>query len=1170
MEIEKLFSKPIDRSIEGVIKADDDSDLFQEIDEYVVTDEVARCLDELLDYYNDYKNVNGAWISGFFGSGKSHLLKILSMVLEDRQLLDDLSSAELFLEKFDGDALRKGAMEKAISIPSRSILFNIDQKSDQTDAILPVFVKVFNEMRGYYGVVPSIAKFECDLDKKGQYLPFKKAFCRISGDSWESQRDAIWLSPDIFARALSETTGINEEEASKVLDRYENNYKISIEDFAIDVKDYIDEQRADFRLNFFVDEVGQYVADNVKLMTNLQTIAESLNTKCRGRAWIFVTSQGAMEDVLGQWDAGRGNDFSKIQDRFKCRMKLTSANVEEVIRKRLLDKKENAKPELEAIYENHRENYRTLFEFGEGSRKYRGFTDESHFVDIYPFLPYQFDLFQSAIKNLSIHNAFEGKHRSVGERSMLGVFQTAAKNIGKGETGRIASFDLFYGGIQKALVSQLQSDINVAERNISGPELAARLLKTLLLVKYVKEFKATARNLSILLIDGFDTNPVQHEKEVKEALNLLESNTYIQRNGEIYEFLTDEEKDIENEIKNVDLDPSEINNLLAEILFKDVLSKVQKIRYEENRQDYPLAKKLDGNLIGRDQELSINVVTQLNDHYGNMEAITMNAFQNWELTVVLPENRRLVDDLTLYKKTEKYNALSTGTNAKKSVKRILETKIDQNHKRLEELRREISDLMTRANFLIRGESIDLPSSEDPVSKVNSALQQLVSIAYPNIRMLDKTFKEEDISRILEEKKDDLFIRQDQTMTEAESELLSDIERTQTRGQRATVKGLIEKFAQSPYGWWQAAVLCVLSYLYVRGKVEIKQDSNLLDYREISVAFGNSRNFGNLLIEPRLEFSQKEVKRLKNLHREFFNESNNGIEAKDTCEKFRESLEKEVHRLDENVVAVSRDYPFKEAIKKARDTLASYADREYSYYITAIDEFEDILLDLKEDVIDPIKNFVNGDKKTIFDDIKGFLARHHENFRYIESDELKDLKDIEQNGEIYRGDLIQQGKASLDKLRRDLTELLRDEKERAIKTIEETAQKLRTDWHYPNLEDREKARIERAIEREKDEIKNSHVVQIIRNTANEFANERYCELIKLMEKVGENAPKAEEPAPGGDVTVRVAQPRRMVPRNSIPVPFHKNSLETEEDLDLYLKNLRSQFLGQIKDNGRIML
>src|SRR5690625_5976265 len=76
-----------------------------------------------------------------------------------------------------------------------------------------------------------------------------------------------------------------------ILEKYRSQYRLSIEDFAEEVQAYIEKQPAGFRLNFFVDEVGQYIADNVKLMTNLQTIAESLATKCQGRAWIVVTAQ---------------------------------------------------------------------------------------------------------------------------------------------------------------------------------------------------------------------------------------------------------------------------------------------------------------------------------------------------------------------------------------------------------------------------------------------------------------------------------------------------------------------------------------------------------------------------------------------------------------------------------------------------------------------------------------------------------------------------------------------------------------------------------------------------------------------------------------------------------------------------------------------------------------
>jgi len=128
---------------------------------------------------------------------------------------------------------------------------------------------------------------------------------------------------------------------------------------------YIERQSAqegyqEFRLNFFVDEVGQYIAENVKLMTNLQTIAESLATKCRGRAWIIVTAQEDMGTVIGEMGKQQGNDFSKIQARFANRMKLTSADVAEVIQKRLLMKTEEGARLLADIYQAQSNNFKTL------------------------------------------------------------------------------------------------------------------------------------------------------------------------------------------------------------------------------------------------------------------------------------------------------------------------------------------------------------------------------------------------------------------------------------------------------------------------------------------------------------------------------------------------------------------------------------------------------------------------------------------------------------------------------------------------------------------------------------------------------------------------------------------------------------------------------------------
>ena len=157
MKIRELFAKPVDRPIEGVIKADDDTHLAVEVDEYIVTNEVAKHIESFFEAYNAQSSESGVWISGFFGSGKSHLLKMLSLVLENREI-DGTRAGEVFSAKIE-DAILRAEVGKAIAVPSQSILFNIDQKSDiiskqETDAILAVFLKVFNEMQGFYPKQP--------------------------------------------------------------------------------------------------------------------------------------------------------------------------------------------------------------------------------------------------------------------------------------------------------------------------------------------------------------------------------------------------------------------------------------------------------------------------------------------------------------------------------------------------------------------------------------------------------------------------------------------------------------------------------------------------------------------------------------------------------------------------------------------------------------------------------------------------------------------------------------------------------------------------------------------------------------------------------------------------------------------------------------------------------
>jgi len=166
---------------------------------------------------------------------------------------------------------------------------------------------------------------------------------------------------------------------------------------------------------------------------------------------------------------------------------------------------------------------------------------------------------------------------------MLGVFREVAIAISSQQLGQLATFDLMFEGIRTALKSQIQRAITVAEKHLDN-KFAIKLLKALFLVKYVKEFKPTIRNLTVLILEDFNQDQAALRRDLEEALNLLEQQTYIQRNGEVYEFLTDEEKDIEQEIKNTTVESSDVAEELQKIIFDQII-KNRKIRFNDNSQD---------------------------------------------------------------------------------------------------------------------------------------------------------------------------------------------------------------------------------------------------------------------------------------------------------------------------------------------------------------------------------------------------------------------------------------------------------------------------------------------------------------------------------------------------------------------------------------------------------
>lgn len=1165
MIVKDFFEKDINRNIETVIKADDRDNISTEVAEYVITNEISKKIRDLFYNYNNYNGANGVWISGFFGSGKSHLLKILSYVFENKAF-DGYKSGELFAEKIDNDEMLKGDVLTATRTPSESILFNIDQQAQITskadeNAILSVFYKVFFDHLGYYGFQPHVAEFEMWLDKQGKYELFKGKFHGKSSSDWKESR-ADYFDPlvtDTVSQVLGEIFETDSSKYERILDELEDRQKQSIEDFCKRVEDYIKMKPKGFRLNFFVDEVGQYISDNTKLMLNLQTIAETLATTTKGNSWILVTSQEDMEKVVGDMSKSQQNDFSRIQARFKIKVPLTSANVDEVIEKRLLKKNSNAQSHLVDTFKKEHSNLDTLLSFSDSGVQFKGFKGEGDFANKFPFVAYQFDLFQQCRRALSTHNAFQGRHASVGERSMLGVFQQVIQNIEERNDNALVSFDLMFDGIRNELRGEIQSSIILAENNLDN-RFAVKVLKALFLVKYFANFKTTKRNVSVLMIDSIDIDLKKHESEIDEALNLLENQSYVQRNGDVYEFLTDDEKDVEQEIKNTDVDDQSVTQLLKEILFDEII-RDNKIKYLENKQDYEFTSKIDGSTLGREKELEIEIITELFHDYNNPSFIQSQTLGSSGMKVVLPSDAIFMKDLKMYLKTDKYNKQNQSTTNRAELKRILQEKGMQNAERRRNLILMASKSLAAASVYSNGAKMELGQTSDGKTLVVNAFQNLIKSVYTNLRMIGSTaYSEETIKQTIKGQQDALFSSDDATMGEAESEVLAIINRRRGQSDRTSLNDLKTHFAKRPYGWYPNAVWTIVAKLYKRGKIEVKKDSNILDDEDVLNALLNSSSHMNTLLEPQAVIDPKLVKDLKNVYAEAFHETCPFNDAKDVANAFKDKL-KELNIELGQILARKNDLPFLSSLNEYKEKVERLSNKDYAYLLTNLRDFEDELLDTKENAFDPIVRFLKSDQIKIYESIRNMVKSDTSNFAYIEGNEFSILESLLAHPKPYSGSLIKDAKSAQESLSRKVLAMIDEERNKATTLIQKAIQDIKTKEEYLALESSAQIKIVQPLLDEIEKLKDVKYIAYIRDvrtrTIETLVPRQLNEMVRLSTPVDVDG-DVNEPTP------------HYIRRSSIKIDFDKTELRSEDDVTAYIEALKKAFIEQIKENRRISL
>lgn len=995
MKLLDIYKSDIKRDINGVIKVaqDDEQSIEQELREYIITKELRKHFDT---FFNNYeKSLSyptdkiGVWISGFFGSGKSHFLKILSYVLSN-DVVAGKKAVEYFADKFD-DPMMFAQVERCASVPTDTILFNIDSKSplnkDKT-AILRVFAKVFYEHRGFYGDDLKVARLEQFIDKNGKTEEFKAKFEEINGDTWENARDAFAFFEDDVVDVLMSTVDMSETSARNWFNGTETA-DISIEQLVKEIKEYVESKGKDYRLLFMIDEVGQYIGSDSDLMLNLQTIVEEIGTRCGGRVWVMVTSQEAIDSITKI----SGDDFSKIQGRFNTRLSLSSSSVDEVIKKRILAKTDNAENMLRLSYDKNSAVLKNLFTFNDAVLDLKGYSNEVDFIETYPFVPYQFRLMQNVLAQIRKHGN-SGKHLSGGERSMLSGFQEAAQVIADKDENALVPFSLFYNTVHTFLESAIRRVIDrcqTAADNRDGIEdYDVSILKLLYLIRYVDDIKANVDNITTLMVEDIRADKINMRKQVQESLDRLLSQNYIARNGDTYTFLTDDEQDIAREIRNTTVDSATIIQSIAQMIFGDLYVS-KKFRY--GKYDFPYDQIVDETVIGQlSGSVRLRIVTVASDLYNaGHQALVMKSGAENEAIVLLSDSTPYFEELENAMKIRKYVKSRNVAQLPEAIQAIIRGRQQQATAYEKRAKEYIASAILEAKYFVAGELLDNRAS-NVKDKFDNALSALVESVYSKLSLVRKNFDSDaDILEILSGSA--AQYNADGTLHIDNIDAVEEIQQyldLQAMKMLPTSMGDIQRrFSSIPYGWREVDIAAAVAGLILTQKVSIKYGGSTIQPfdRRMVDCLRRKTEIDKTIVLKRQVIDANLLKKSREFLREYFNvmdvpNDEDGLIAF-VIEKFAEVKEKCENLLSSQYAFAK--YPGKaiveEAIKLCEDLLMQKKDN--IALLKKMDSCHDDFLDNADDLADVTAFFKN--QKTIFDSALAMLQKMNDEKDYLQAE-----------------------------------------------------------------------------------------------------------------------------------------------------------------------------------------
>ena len=812
---------------------DDAATLEYELSTFVCDGEYQRGLAKILQGFLDRigKEQTGAWVSGFYGSGKSHLVKVLRFLFIDHKLPDGVSARQLCTLPQDVRDLltelsTRGNQNGGLHSAGGTL------KAGAGDVRLRVLSIVFKSA----GLPEKFthARFVMDLREDGKLDTVKAKLVALGKhlDGPGGELDKLYVSKALQEAYLEAYPHLQKVEAvAKALrEQYPaRNEEISIQDMALNIKRALT-RNGQFPLTVLVlDEVQQFINDDARVANDIQEVAENIQKSFDGKLLLVATGQSALSDTPA---------LQKIMGRFVIKVHLKDNDVEKVVRTVVLQKAPDKSAGLDTFLSQHS---------GEITRQLkttriatRG-DDHAAYVPDYPLLPVRRRFWEQVLRSTDPSGTASQM------RTQLRVTHEACRSVADKPVGTVIPGDFLYDQLAADLVisgemqKRFQETIE-AQKMESDGQLRARICSLIFLInKLPREsgvdigLRANAEHIVDLLVENIHETQPEVRQKVPLLLELMAAEGILMDVDGEYRLQTTEggswESEFRSRLASAKNNESALGSQRAQLLARSVQTELSNlaILHGQSRERRSVAVHQGPSDPPKDAGLTVWV----RDGFSDAETSILQLIQSLDpsnpaVHVLIPKKR--ADDLkttlaTLLAAQETLNVQGTPTNPEgKDARASMETRREQAQRKVDEI---LSELVQGGRvFLSGGQELPSITLKETVS---SACSQVLEGLYHRFGQADSPNWNTVYKRAKEGNADALKSTGYQGDSEKHPVAIALL---QEIGAGKKGSELVAKFTSAPYGWPKDAIDATLATLLCTSHLVARLNGATLSLAEL--------------------------------------------------------------------------------------------------------------------------------------------------------------------------------------------------------------------------------------------------------------------------------------------------------------------------------------------------